>query len=233
MAEQDAQRGGSQEEIKAQQQANIDEGVLDMAVRRAGGSEAHRDYALEKLQSDAPPLEIRRGEEPDMMAAPMQEVPQPEEPGRPDFSGKKKGFDLGDLWGPNSRFSRYREDRAAAKESLPVSEKEQQQASNKMTSFEGPQPWSEEGSPEEFHSEGQRDAVQIDQIQKWIGNHGGFGAENEDQIKNLQGKLKGMGFYQGKLDGKFGPQSLKALRLFQSGRGDTDEDYDNRMSSYT
>ena len=102
-----------------------------------------------------------------------------------------------------------------------------------MTSFEGPQPWSEEGSPEEFHSEGQRDAVQIDQIQKWIGNHGGFGAENKDQIKSLQVKLKGMGFYRGDIDGKFGPQSLKALRLFQSGRGDTDEEYDNRMSSYT
>lgn len=232
MAEQDAQRGGSQAEIKEQQQDRIDERVLDTAVRRSGGSEAHRDYALEHLQSDAPPMEIRRQEEPDMMAAP-EAVEGPEEPARPDFSGKKKGWDLGDLWGPNSRFNRYREDKAAELESLPVSEKEQKQASNKMASFEGPTPWSEKGSPETYHSEGQRDAVQIDQIQKWIGKHGGFGGENQEQIKSLQGKLKNMGFYKGDIDGSFGPQSLKALRLFQSGRGATDEEYDSRMSSYT
>lgn len=232
MAEQDARRGGSQAEIKAAQQDRIDESVLDTAVRRSGGSEAHRDYALEHLQSDAPPMEIRRQEQSDMMSAP-QAVQAPEAPSRPDHSGTKEGWDLGDLWGPNSRFNRYREDKAAELESLPVTEKEQKQASNKMASMEGPTPWSDKGSPETYHSEGQRDAVQIDQIQKWIGNHGGFGGENSEQIKTLQGKLKNMGFYKGDIDGSFGPQSLKALRLFQSGRGATDEEYDNRMSSYT
>lgn len=202
-------------------------------------SVAGQTAALQK--ADAPPMEIRR-EEDTLIDASGGDLTQlrfgpasggSSLPSRPDHSGTKEGWDLGDLWGPNSRFNRYREDKAAELESLPVTEKEQKQAFNKMASMEGPTPWSDKGSPEIYHSEGQRDAVQIDQIQKWIGNHGGFGAENSEQIKTLQGKLKKMGFYKGDIDGTFGPQSLKALRLFQSGRGATDEEYDNRMSSYT
>jgi len=230
MAEQDAQRGGSQAEIKAAQQDRIDERVLDTAVRRSGGSEAHRDYALENLQSDAPPMEIRRQEQPDMMSAP-QAVQAPEAPSRPDHSGTKEGFDLGDLWGSNSRFSRWRDDRKAAKEQA-FAERPADPDLFKTTT-DKPNPWSEQGDADTYYSPEQRSGVRIDQLQKYIGNHGGFGSENSEQIMQLQEQMQGLGLYKGKIDGKFGAKSLKALRDYQSGRGQTSDPYDSRMGQYT
>ena len=75
--------------------------------------------------------------------------------------------------------------------------------------------------------------MRIDQLQKWIGNHGGFGPENSEPIRQLQEQMKGLGLYKGEIDGKFGAKSLKALRDFQYGRGETSDPYDSRMEQYT
>ncbi|GAB2722384.1 spore cortex-lytic enzyme [Paenibacillus thermoaerophilus] len=42
-----------------------------------------------------------------------------------------------------------------------------------------------------------------------------YGSRGED-VYELQGRMKYLGFYHGKIDGIFGPQTLKSLRWFQS-----------------
>lgn len=101
------------------------------------------------------------------------------------------------------------------------------------TTTDKPNPWSEQGDADTYYSPEQRSGVRIDQLQKWIGNHGGFGSENSEQIMQLQEEMKGLGLYKGEIDGKFGAKSLKALRDFQFGRGKTSDPYDSRMEQYT
>jgi len=122
------------------------------------------------------------------------------------------------------RWNNWRDDRQAAKEPDPDLFK---------TTTDKPNPWSEQGDADTYYSPEQRSGVRIDQLQKWIGNHGGFGPENSEPIRQLQEQMKGLGLYKGEIDGKFGAKSLKALRDFQYGRGETSDPYDSRMEQYT
>lgn len=47
-----------------------------------------------------------------------------------------------------------------------------------------------------------------------------YGEESQD-VRDMQSKLKSKGYYKGKVDGKFGPETRRAVRKFQEAIGIT------------